>query len=298
MEFDAIFDGHKTGMATLSICKAADMDVLKPVLRLFNETKMTFHLVDDRATLEKMLNSENKEYLSNERLVIHHADSDEEAAGIAVKIVSEGKADILMKGLISTSVILREVLNKSHGLKGDGLLSHVAFFDLPNYHKAILLSDAAMNIAPDAGEKAKILKNTLQCSYKLNMKKPKAAFLSAVEKVNEKIPSTTDAEAVKSTAEIKSMDVILDGPLQYDLAVSKQAAEHKGLESEVAGDVDILIAPDIEAGNILYKSLVYTARARVASIITGARAPIVLTSRADSAEDKYNSISLAIRIAK
>ncbi|WP_020008385.1 phosphate acyltransferase [Salinicoccus albus] len=298
MEFDAIFNEYKTEMVTISICRAADMDVLKPVLRLFNESKMTFHLVDDRSTIEKMLNSENEGYLSNERLVIHHADSDEEAAEIAVKLVSEGRADILMKGLISTSIILREVLNKSHGLKGDGLLSHVAFFDLPNYHKAILLSDAAMNIAPDAGEKAEILKNTLQCSYKLNMKKPKAAFLSAVEKVNEKLSSTTDAEAVKSTAEIKSMDVILDGPLQYDLAVSKQAAEHKGLESEVAGDVDILIAPDIEAGNILYKSLVYTAGARVASIITGARAPIVLTSRTDSAEDRYNSISLAIHVAK
>lgn len=298
MKFDEIFNEHKDEMATLSICKAADMDVLKTVLRLFKETQMSFHLVDDKASMEKMLKSEDEGYLGHERLMIHHAESDEEAARTAVRLVSGGKADILMKGLISTSVILKEVLNKSHGLKGDGLLSHVALFDMPNYHKAVLLSDAAMNIVPDVRQKAEILKNTLQCSYKLNMEKPKVALLSAVEKMNEKIPSTTDAEKIKSTEEIKSLNIVLDGPLQYDLAISKQAAEHKGLNSEVAGDADILIAPGIEAGNILYKSLVYTAGARVASIITGARVPIVLTSRADSAEDKYNSISLAISVSK
>lgn len=297
MKFDEIFSEYKDEMTTLSICKAADMDVLRPVLRLYKETDMRFHLVDDRSRLEGMLETFDEGLIDGGRVTIHHSASDEEAAAIAVGLTAEGKADILMKGLISTSAILKEVLNKSHGLIRGGLLSHTALFDLPNYHKAILLSDAAMNIAPDRVQKMAIIQNTTECARKLGMMQPKIALLSAVEKVNSKIPSTTDAEAIIRTSREKEPETLIDGPLQYDLAISKKAAEHKGMASEVAGDADILIVHNIDAGNVLYKSLVYSAGARVASVITGASVPIVLTSRADSAEDKYNSIRLAMKIS-
>ncbi|WP_411844349.1 phosphate acyltransferase [Salinicoccus sp. HZC-1] len=298
MKFNEIFEEYNHEMTTLSICKAADMDVLKPVLRLYKETNMTFHLVDDRFNLEEMLKTFDEEFINNDRLVIHHSAGDEQAAAIAAGLVAEGKADILMKGLISTSTILREVLNKSHGLVQGTMLSHVALFDLPNYHKAVLLSDAAMNIAPDINQKMAIIQNIVECGHKLGIEKPRVALLSAVEKVNNKMPSTTDADTITKMDEITSLNILIDGPLQYDLAISKEAAEHKNLESDVAGDADILIAPNIEAGNVLYKSLVYSAGARVASVITGASVPIVLTSRADSAEDKYNSIRLAMKISQ
>ncbi len=298
MKFDEIFEEYKHEMTTLSICRAADLDVLKPVLRLFKETNMRFHLVDDKSTLEDMLKSFDEDLIDGDRVVIHHSANDEDAAAIAVGLIAEGRADILMKGLISTSIILKEVLNKSHGLIGENTLSHVALFELPNYHKAVLLSDAAMNIAPDVDQKAAIIKNASECGRKLGIEKPKVALLSAVEKVNRKIPSTTDAETLTNMDDHIDSNILIDGPLQYDLAISKKAAEHKNLKSEVAGDADILIAHNIDAGNILYKSLVYSAGARVASVITGASVPIVLTSRADSAEDKYNSIRLAMKISQ
>lgn len=298
MKFNEIFEGHKDEMTTLSICRAADMDVLKPVLLLLKETNMRFHLVDDKSKLEEMIIASDEGLIDDDRLVIHHSASDEEAAAIAVRLVAEGKADILMKGMISTSTVLKEVLSKSHGLIQGNTLSHVALFDLPNYHKAVLLSDAAMNIAPDVEQKKAIIQNASECGKKLDIERPKVALLSAVEKVNGKMPSTTDAEALIKMDEIADLNILIDGPLQYDLAISKKAAEHKDMKSEVAGDADILIAHNIDAGNILYKSLVYSAGARVAAVITGASVPIVLTSRADSAEDKYNSIRLAVKISK
>ena len=184
-------------------------------------------------------------------------------------------------------------MNKEHDLIDSELLSHVAVFDLPNYHKPILLTDAAMNIAPGIEDKKQIINNAVDFALKLNIKMPKVAILSAVEKINPKIPTTLEAENIINS--YNRDDSLIYGPLQYDLAVSKDAAATKGIRSEVAGDADILIAPQIEAGNILYKSLVYSAGARVAATILGAKVPIVLTSRADSAEDKHNSICLAMK---
>src|SRR5699024_5454091 len=230
------------------------------------------HLVDDEKTLREMIKSIDGKYLDHPDVIIHNVENDQEAAACAVKMVADNTCNILMKGQISTSFILKEVLNKEHNLIESKLLSHVAVFDLPNYHKSILLTDAAMNIAPGTEEKKLIINNAVDFARKLNIQLPKVAILSAVEKINPKISTT------------------IDGPLQYDLAISKEAAATKGIRSEVAGDADILIAPQIEAGNILYKSLVYSAGSSVAATILGAKVPIVLTSRADSAEDKYNSI--------
>ncbi len=299
VEFDEIFKKESSKMITLSICRAGDITVLEPVIKLIESHDVRCHLIDDRPKLEHLLDSMGQTELLESNLFIHHITDDEEAAHSALRLIAQGKADILVKGMVPTATLLREVLKKEHGVVESTMLSHVALFDPPNYHKALLLSDAAMNIAPDLEQKKQIINNTAEAAQMLGISKPKVALLSAVEKVTDKMPSTVDAHALveMGTQDFK-YDIIMEGPLQYDLAISKKAASQKDVQSEVAGDADILIAPNIEAGNILYKSLVYSAGARVASVLTGARVPIVLTSRADSSEDRFNSINLAMALSK
>lgn len=293
MKFDEIFSQLKTEMIALSVCRAASDDVLRPVLELVDSYGITAHLVDDEKALYGLIESIDEKYLDHPDITIHNIENDQEAASCAVKLAADGTCNILMKGLIPTSVILKEVLNKEHSLIDSELLSHVAVFDLSNYHKSILLTDAAMNISPGIEEKKQIINNAVDFAHSLNIKMPKVAILSAIEKINPKISTTLEAESIINS--YNRDDSLIDGPLQYDLAISKTAAATKDIRSEVAGDADILIAPQIEAGNILYKSLVYSARSRVAATILGAKVPIVLTSRADSAEDKYHSICLAMK---
>ncbi|CAM4145060.1 phosphate acyltransferase [Lacicoccus alkaliphilus] len=296
MEFDEIFSHLNNEMVALSISRAADETLLRPVLSLMEEYNISVHLVDDEKQLKKLLESMGAEYAGHPGIRIHHAGSDAEAAEIAVELAADGTCDILMKGALPTSIILKAVLNKKHDLIYNEILSHIALFDVPNYHKAFILTDAAMNIAPGVEEKRCIINNAVDFAHTLNIMRPKVALLSAVEKINPKISSTVDAkEVIRRIYEENMRQFIVDGPLQYDLAISKESAAVKNIDSEVAGDADILIAPQIEAGNILYKSLVYSAGARVAAVIVGAKVPIVLTSRADSAEDKFNSICLAMK---
>lgn len=296
MNFDEIFNQSNHEMIALSISRAADESVLEPVLKLVDTYNISAHLVDDEKRLNRLLESMDERYLGHPGLHIHGAASDKEAAEKAAALAADGTCNILMKGAISTSVILKAVLNNKHDLVYNELLSHIALFDLPNYHKAIMLTDAAMNISPGREEKIHIINNAVDFAHSLNIINPKIALLSAVEKINPKIASTVEAEEVIQSIQSMNMrEFIIDGPLQYDLAVSKASASAKNIDSEVAGDADILIAPQIEAGNILYKSLVYSAGARVAAVVLGAKVPVVLTSRADSAEDKYNSICLAMK---
>lgn len=293
MQFNEIFNDSNHEMVALSICCAADPDILYPVLKLVTEKNITIHLVDNIALLKKEISDIDTSFLSNDKVILHHSENDKEAAQIAVSLTADGTCNILMKGMLSTSVILKEVLKKNHQLLTGTMLSHVALFDIPNYHKSILLSDSAMNITPDIKSLKSIIKNSVDTAHQLNILHPNVALLSAVEKVNKKIQSTVTAEALTEYYR-NSENFTVDGPLQYDLALSLKAAEQKNIESVVAGDADILIVPEINAGNLLYKSLVYSAGARVAANIVGAKVPIVLTSRSDSSEDKYNSICLAI----
>lgn len=297
MKFNELISVPSTDMIALSVCNAADMDVLTPIYRLYKESNMTFHLVDDKPSLESLLKNIDPQLLNNERMIIHHAESDTEAAAVAVSLVASGEAHMLMKGMVATSVILKEVLNKAHNLIEKSVLSHVALFDLPNYDKAVLITDCAMNINPNVEQKEAIIHNAVEVAHNLGITTPKVALLSAVEKVNPKIQSTVDADELKTKLK-DSENFIIDGPLQYDLAISKAASRIKGLDSPVAGDADILIAPALDAGNMLYKSLVYSASANVAAIIVGAKVPIVLTSRADDSEVKYLSIKLAMNNIK
>jgi phosphate butyryltransferase len=218
----------------------------------------------------------------------------EKSVETAVRMVSSKQGDILMKGRIGSSTLLRCVLNKEWGLRTGNLLSHFALFEVDTYPKVIAVTDVAMNIAPTLQDKIAIVNNSVGCLNKLGYKMPKVAVLGAVEMVNENMQATLDAALLsKMNQRDQIKNCIIDGPLAFDNAVSLESAQLKGINSEVAGDTDLLLMPDIEVGNVLYKSLVWFAKAKVASIILGARAPIVLTSRSDSEQAKFDSILLA-----
>jgi len=217
------------------------------------------------------------------------------AAARAVALVRAGEAEFLMKGIIDTSLLLRTALNKETGLNAGRLASHVAVIEVPTYHKLLIVTDAALNIAPDLSAFVDIIDSAVAVANALEVKTPKVALLAAVEKVNpEKMPCTVTASVLTQMnrrGQIKNC--IVDGPLALDNAISAESARIKKIQSDVAGDADILVVPDIEAGNILYKCLLDLAGAKGAAVIMGASVPMVLTSRADSAEPKLASIALA-----
>lgn len=219
----------------------------------------------------------------------------EQASLKAVELVSQNKADMVMKGLVDTSIILKAVLNKKVGLRTGNVLSHVAVFDIEEYDKLFFITDAAMNLAPDVTIKRQIIENSCKVAHSLDIKNPKVAVLCAKEKVNPKMQDTIDAKELEEMCERGEIkDCIVGGPFALDNAVSIEAANHKGINHPVAGNADILLAPDIEAGNILYKSLVFFSKSKNAGVIVGAKAPIILTSRADNEETKLNSIALGV----
>lgn len=225
---------------------------------------------------------------------IVNEDNDGAAVKLAVKMVHDKEGDILMKGNVPTAVLLRAVLDKECGLRKSEVLSHFALFQVPTYHKLLGLTDAAMVIAPDLKTKIAIINNAVEFMNKLGLAKPKVAILAAVEMVNEAMPATLDAAMIaKMNQRGQIKNCIIDGPLAYDNAVSIESATHKGIVSDVAGDADLLIAPDIEAGNVLYKAFGFSANAILAANILGAAAPIVLTSRSDTEEAKQASIVMA-----
>lgn len=218
----------------------------------------------------------------------------------AVKLVSSKKADYVMKGLLDTSIILKEVLNKEYGLRTDSLLSHVMIYEVPNYHKLLILTDGGMNIDPDVPQKKKIIENAIKAGKSLGIDTLKVACLAAKEKVNPKMKRTVDADELKNMNQqgMFGKNIIVEGPIAFDLAISKQACRIKGYESEVGGDADILLVPNIETGNGIGKALTYMANAKSAGIIMGAKSPIVLVSRADTHESKLYSIAYGAIISK
>jgi phosphate butyryltransferase len=223
-----------------------------------------------------------------------------EACREAVKMVrdgvAEGKAIALMKGDVDTSALLKVILDRENGLRKGKQLSHIVAFEAPNYHKMLFAADCAVNIDPDFDTKVDIIENTVSALHKLGVACPKVALLAAKEIADEKMPVTMEWERLiklhKSGERMK--DCVVDGPFALDNAVSREACEIKGVESIVGGDADILICPNIEAGNVLYKCLSFIAKAKNGGVIVGAKSPIVLTSRSDSAESKLFSIALAV----
>jgi phosphotransacetylase len=216
------------------------------------------------------------------------------AAARAVEIVRAGEAQALMKGSLHTDELMAEVVRKDTGLRTERRISHAFIMDVPTYAKPLVVTDAAINIFPDLETKADIVRNAVDMAHAFGRDLPKVAILSAVETVTPKIPSTIDAAALCKMAERGQITgALLDGPLAFDNAISKEAAEIKGIRSEVAGDADILLVPDLEAGNILAKQLSFLANADAAGIVLGARVPIILTSRADSVRARMASCAIA-----
>jgi phosphate butyryltransferase len=280
----------------LAVAAAQDEDVLVAVCKAAKEGIIEPVLVGDG---EKIKALAQKNSLDIEGYDLVEAVELEDAARTSVKLVSDGKADFLMKGLIDTAILLKAVLDKEIGLRTDSQLSHVMVYETASYHKLIYLTDGGMNITPDLSAKAKIVKNAVQVVKAMGAEPVKVACLAAKEKVNPKMPATVDADALQKMGENGDFGsgVIVEGPLAFDLAVSEEAAKIKGFKSAVAGDADVLMVPTIEMGNGIGKAMTYMAQADSAGIIMGAKVPVVLTSRADSAQVKLNSIALGSVIA-
>lgn len=280
----------------LVLAAAQDQNSLSSALMAARDGFIEPILVGDREAIQKIA-AENNMDITGMR-VVHEPDT-EMAVEIAVRMVRSNQADILMKGKVGTSSLLKGVLNKEWGLRSGSLLSHFAMFEVAAYHKLIAVTDVAMNIAPNLQDKIAIVNNSVACLNRLGLETPKVAVLGAVEMVSENMQATLDAALLsKMNQRDQIRNCIIDGPLAFDNAISLESAVHKGIRSDVAGDTDLLIMPDIEVGNVLYKSLVFFAHAGVAAVILGATAPIVLTSRSDSEEAKYFSILLAAAISR
>ncbi|QCU09501.1 phosphate butyryltransferase [Bacillus paranthracis] len=281
---------------TVAVAVAEDHEVIEAVAKAITLQLAQFRLYGNQEKIMGMLQEHSLQ--TSEHIEVIATQSSAEAAELSVKAVRNGEADVLMKGNIPTANILKAVLNKEWGLRKGSVLSHVAAFEVPNYNRLIFVTDAAMNIAPDVTQKAAIIQNTVEVARAIGIDSPKVAPIAAVEVVNPAMQATIDAAMLTQMnrrGQIKNC--VVDGPLALDNAVSQIAAEHKGIVSDVAGKADILLVPTIEAGNVLYKSLVYFADAKVGAMIAGAKAPIVLTSRADSAETKVYSLALAVATA-
>lgn len=283
------------GPKTISVACCQDKEVLMAIEMARKEKIANAILVGDIEKTKEIAKNINLD-LSNYELI--HIEDLSKASLKSVELVSKGNAHMVMKGLVDTSIILKSVLDKDKGLRTDNILSHVAVFDIKDYDRLFFITDAAMNLAPDLNSKKQIIENACKVAHALNIDIPKVAVICAKEKVNPKMKDTVDAknlEEMCNRGEIKGC--IVGGPFALDNAVSVEAAKHKGITHQVAGNADILLVPDIEAGNILYKSLVFFSESKNGGIIVGAKSPIILTSRADDEETKLNSIALAVLMA-
>jgi phosphate butyryltransferase len=282
----------KIGKKRIAVAAANDHDVLKAV-----------KMAEDMGLADAILvGSADKVTLKVKELGLRSAvivgeEDDVRASQLAVGLIREGKADVLMKGLVNTSDFLRAVLEAKK--TGGALLSHLAVFEIPGQHKLLFQTDGGMNINPDLGQKKAILNNALDALGRLGIVNPKVAIVTANEKVHPKYQSTVDAAALvqmRKDGEIPTG--VIEGPIALDVALSAEAAKHKGLHSDISGDVDLYLVPNIDTGNIWGKSLIYFAKAQMAGIVVGADYPIVLTSRSETPEGKLISIALACLISQ
>ena len=220
------------------------------------------------------------------------------AAARAVALVREGKAELVMKGSLHSDEILAAVIAKETGLRTGRRLSHAFLMDVPTYHKVLIVTDGAINIAPTLEDKVHIVQNAIDLARSFGVERPKVAILAAVESVNSKMPATLDAAALCKMADRGQIKGgVLDGPLAFDNAINLDAAKTKRIESEVAGDPDILVAPDLESGNIMAKMLTFLANAEASGLVLGAKVPVILTSRADSLRARIASTAVAVLAA-
>ncbi len=285
---------RKKGIKKIVVAVAQDEDVLKAIKKAQLTGLVLPVLVGDKHLIER---SAKKAAFDISDIEILNEPDEVNACNKAVDLITEQNIPILMKGLVSTSTLLKAFLNKEKKLSKGNLLSHIALFESPYYHKVFCVTDAAMNIQPGLEEKISIIKNAVHLYHQLGIQMPKVGILAAVETVNPKMEATLHASILREMNQKRQIEgCIIDGPFALDNAVSKEAAKHKGIISKVAGDADILVVPDLNSGNILYKALCFMGGAVSAALVTGADIPIVLTSRADSDRSKYLSITLAAAI--
>jgi phosphate butyryltransferase len=294
--FDEVLDKVKSGkMKKVAVAVAQDEPVLEAIKAAKEQGIADAILVGDTEEIKKVAEMVGMDLAGIE--IIHEQDATK-AALIAVEQVTKGKADMVMKGLVDTAAFLRAVLNKEIGLRTGRLMSHVGVFEIPGYDRLIFMTDAAFNMYPDLKAKIDILNNAVQVAKAVGVEVPKVAVICAVEVVNPEMPATIDAATLSKMNERGQIKgCIVDGPLALDNALSEEAAKHKKISGPVAGKADIMLLPNIEAGNVMYKTLTYTTKSRNGGILVGTSAPVILTSRADSFETKLNSIALAALVA-
>ena len=281
---------------TLVVACAADEHVLEAVELARQEDIINGILVGDQAKIEEILTHIGAKKEDYE--IINELDK-AEACLKAVKLVSSNDSYFLMKGLVDTSVILKAALNKEFGLRTKNRISHCSVMEVPTHDKLLFMTDGAMNIAPNVDEKRQNIENSVKVAKAIGIDTPNVGIIGAVEKVNPQMEATLHAqELVKMNEEGIITGCNVGGPFAIDNAINKEAALHKGITNPIAGDVDILVMPRIEAGNVFYKTMMFLAGAKSASVIAGAKKPIVLTSRADSKISKFYSIALSALVAE
>ncbi|ADH99761.1 bifunctional enoyl-CoA hydratase/phosphate acetyltransferase [Salisediminibacterium selenitireducens] len=283
----------------IAVVNAVDPAIFKMAETALEKSLCTFHFFGPDKVMRNAMKEASFSFSEDDRVTFSDASDEVDASRKAVRQVSEKKAQVLMKGMVPTSVLLKAVLHKTEGLRTGKVLSHLAGFHLPAYHKMLFLSDSAMNIAPGLDEKKQIIENATGAIRSMGISHPKVAVVAAVETVNPAMQATTDAALLtQMNRRGQITDCIVEGPLGFDNAVNQSAADSKGISSPVAGDADLIVVPTIEVGNILYKSFTYFGNAIVGGMLVGAKAPIVLTSRTDSIESKLFSLVMAIRSAE
>jgi len=295
--FDEVLNKAKDyGPKKMSIASAQAEDVLRAVEAARLEGLTDSILVGDKKEIIQVAEKMGIDPANYE--IIDKPDKTE-TARCAVKLVRNKRASILMKGMMGTARLLKAVLDREIGLRTNRLLSHAYVLEVKGHDRIITITDGAMNISPDLNQKVQIIQNAIYFCHSLCIEKPKVAVLAAVELVNPDMPATIDAACLSKMSERgQIIGGIVDGPLAFDNAISKESALYKGIESPVSGEVDILLAPDIEAANIFAKGLVYLAKAQPAGVLLGAKAPVVLVSRSDSAESKLYSIALGVLMSE
>ena len=280
----------------VAVVSAQDEHTLEAVFKAKKDNIVEPILIGNKKKIIEILSGLHESVLEES---IINVESDSEAAEKAVELINENKADFIMKGKIQTADLLRAVVNKENGLRTGKVMSHIVIHEIPTYHKLLAVTDGGMMMYPSLDEKKQILENAVSTFLALGYENPKVAVLAAVETVNPKMQESVDADMLKKM-NIKGeiINCIVEGPISYDLTMSKESASIKGFVSPVTGEADIIVVPNITVGNILGKSLVYSAGAKMAGFIVGAKVPIVLTSRGSTSEEKYLSLALSASAVK
>ena len=295
--FNEVLDKAKEyGPKKMAVASAGAEDVLKAVEAARREGLTDSILVGNKEEIVQIANKMDIDLTNYE--IIDKLDKTE-AVRCAVELVRNKKASILMKGMTGTARILKAILDKEIGLRSDRMLSHVYTLQIKGYDRLLTMTDGAMSISPDLKQKAQIIQNAIYYAHSMGIEKPKVAAIAALELVNPDMPATVDAACLAKMSERgQIVGGIVDGPLGFDNAICKEAAKYKGVESPVSGEVDIVLVPNIEAGNIFAKGLVYLAEAVPAGLLLGAKAPVVLVSRSDTAQSKLYSIALGVLMSE